>query len=149
MFTVIYDKANGSVKDITSGEYNKENLENAIDLNFYGSIRVDELPVISNQYREYLKVENGKLIVAKMELTEEQEKAVQAMEAIAEIDTLKEWFSTYYTIHEQQYRRLEALQLQTDDGKKPNKALLDLYNEAEIKRARIQELEKVCVGIDV
>ena len=55
-----------------------------------------------------------------------------------EINKLKLWFNTYYTVHEQQYRRLHTL----GDSSAYNK-LIELYKEAEIKRARIQELERL------
>ena len=58
-----------------------------------------------------------------------------------EINKLKLWFNTYYTEHEQKYRRLHSLGKLTDEGKDPYNELINLYNEAEIKRARIQELE--------
>ena len=58
-----------------------------------------------------------------------------------EMTTLKNWYETYYTQHEQKYRRLHSLGKLTDEGKDPYNELINLYNEAEIKRARIQELE--------
>ena len=61
---------------------------------------------------------------------------------MTEIDYLKLWFSDVYTIEEQKLRRLHTLGKLTDDGKKPYDELIKLYNEAEIKRARIQELER-------
>lgn len=57
-------------------------------------------------------------------------------EKIFEMLQLKEWFNIYYTIHEQQYRRLHTLGDTTAYDK-----LINLYEEAETKRARIQELE--------
>lgn len=55
--------------------------------------------------------------------------------------TLIEWFNSYYAEHEQKYRRLHLLNKLTDEGKNPYEELVKLYEEAEIKRARIQELE--------
>ena len=60
-----------------------------------------------------------------------------------EINKLKLWFNTYYTEHEQKYRRLHSLGKLTDEDKDPYSELVNLYNEAEIKRARIQELERL------
>lgn len=60
-----------------------------------------------------------------------------------EINKLTEWYSTYYTHHEQKYRRLHSLGKLTDEGNNPYDELIKLYNEAEIKRARIQELERL------
>lgn len=54
---------------------------------------------------------------------------------------LKMWFNTYYTRHEQKYRRLHTLGDET-----AYQQLLELYQEAEIKRARIQELEEMLNG---
>ena len=62
---------------------------------------------------------------------------------MTEIDYLKLWFSDVYTIEEQKLRRLHTLGKLTDDGKKPYDELIKLYNEAETKRARIQELERL------
>lgn len=60
-----------------------------------------------------------------------------------EIYELKDWFTHYYTEHEQKYNRLIALEKLCDDGSNPQTKLLALYNEAETKRARIQELELI------
>ena len=62
---------------------------------------------------------------------------------LIEINNLKSWYETYYTQHEQKYRRLHTLGKTTDEGKDPYNELINLYNEAEIKRARIQELERL------
>ena len=62
---------------------------------------------------------------------------------MTEIDYLKLWFNEEYTKLEQKYRRLHTLGKLTDEGKDPYNELINLYNEAEIKRARIQELERI------
>ena len=67
----------------------------------------------------------------------------QEYKNINEIEKLKNWYDTYYTQHEQKYRRLHSLGKLTDEGKDPYNELINLYNEAEIKRARIQELERL------
>lgn len=64
-------------------------------------------------------------------------------EAQQEIAELKQWFSGYYTEHEQKYNRLIALGKNCDNGDDPQIKLIALYNEAEVKRARIQQLEIV------
>lgn len=56
------------------------------------------------------------------------------------------WFNGYYAEHEQKYRRLYTLGKLTDEGKDPYRELINLYNVAEIKRARIQELEVLING---
>lgn len=53
-----------------------------------------------------------------------------------EIYSLRWWFDNDYTRKEQKYRRLIAL-----GDKSAEELLMNLYREAEIKRARIQELE--------
>ena len=53
------------------------------------------------------------------------------------------WFDIYYTQHEQKYRRFIALGRLTDDNLDPQQELLYLYQEAEVKRARIKELENL------
>lgn len=58
-----------------------------------------------------------------------------------ELSALKQWFDEEYTKNEQKFRRLNTLNLLTDNGKNPYEELINLYNEAEIKRKRIQEIE--------
>lgn len=58
-----------------------------------------------------------------------------------EYDNLTKWFKEDYTHYEQKYTRLIALQKLCDDGSDPNTKLLELYEEAETIRKRIQELE--------
>lgn len=72
-------------------------------------------------------------------------KQVESKQELAqkELLELKYWYDNYYTQHEQKYRRLHSLGKLTDEGKDPYSELINLYNEAEIKRARIQELERV------
>ena len=60
---------------------------------------------------------------------------------IIELNNLKKWFETEYTKNEQKYRRFNTLQMVCEDGISPTNKLIDLYNEAETKRKRIQELE--------
>lgn len=60
-----------------------------------------------------------------------------------EIEDLKLWFDTFYTEHEQKYRRLIALNKLTDNNKNPNQELMSLYNVAEENRLRLQQLERV------
>lgn len=60
-----------------------------------------------------------------------------------ELVQLKEWYDVSYAQHEQKYRRLHSLGKLTDEGANPYDELIKLYNEAEIKRARIQELERL------
>ena len=61
----------------------------------------------------------------------------------SKIQELKNWYDIYYAQHEQKYRRLHSLGKLTDEGKDPYNELINLYNEAEIKRTRIQELERL------
>ena len=60
-----------------------------------------------------------------------------------ELTKLKHWFADTYTYQEQKYRRLIALDKLDDDGIDAQTKLTVLYDEAEQKRARIQELEKI------
>ena len=64
-----------------------------------------------------------------------------------EIEDLKLWFDIFYTEHEQKYRRLIALNKLTDDNKSPNQELMYLYNVAEEKRLRLQQLENAIKNI--
>lgn len=67
----------------------------------------------------------------------------QSQQASSEINELKRWFDVEYARLEQKYRRLYTLKLYTDDDSYPYDKLLELYREAEYKRARIQELERL------
>lgn len=57
--------------------------------------------------------------------------------------SLVEWFDVEYARKEQKLRRLHTLGKLTDEGKDPYNELINLYNEAETKRARLQELERL------
>lgn len=67
----------------------------------------------------------------------------QKQEIENELNNLYSWYDNYYLQHEQKYRRLHTLGRLTDEGANPYDELIKLYNEAEIKRARIQELERL------
>lgn len=60
-----------------------------------------------------------------------------------EIKELKMWFDIEYSRKEQKYNRLISLNKADDDGISASEKLNQLYEEAEIKRARIQELEEL------
>lgn len=60
---------------------------------------------------------------------------------VFELEKIKKWFDTDYARLEQKYRRLHTLQLLCDNGETPYNALIWLYQVAENKRKRIQELE--------
>lgn len=79
--------------------------------------------------------EQGNILERRL-LSDEEIKQVEMLQ-------LKKWYNTYYTQHEQKYRRLHSLGKLTDEGRDPYNELINLYNEAEIKRARIQELERL------
>lgn len=82
----------------------------------------------------------------KQKLADTDYKAIKFAEgelSAEELSKINRWFGEYYTIHEQKYRRLHTLGKLTDEGKDPYNELINLYKEAEIKRARIQELERL------
>lgn len=60
-----------------------------------------------------------------------------------EHSNLINWFDSEYTYKEQKYRRLVMLNKVDDDGVDASVKLTSLYEEAEEKRARIQELESL------
>lgn len=64
-------------------------------------------------------------------------------EEIIQIREIEEWFNTYYTIHEQKYRRLISLNKMTDTGTSPTTELINLYELAEQKRMQLQSIEKI------
>ncbi len=79
--------------------------------------------------------EKGRRFTLKEPILSEKDKNLN------ELTELKIWYDNYYAQHEQKYRRLHTLNKLTDDEKDPYSELINLYNEAEIKRARIHELE--------
>ena len=95
-------------------------------------------------YANTLTAENGKAWrVVNNELVEEiyDENVYNANNNLDEMEALKNWFNEYYTIQEQKLRRLHTIGKSTDDGQDPYQELIKLYNQAEINRAKIQELE--------
>ncbi len=54
---------------------------------------------------------------------------------------IQEWFDSFYAQHEQKYRRLIAMGKSCDDGTNANDKLTQLYEEAELKRKKFQDLE--------
>lgn len=106
--------------------------QNTIDkYNFTNIIEIDdnELNKVGGDY--YTK--NGELILGTNPIKLYNEEYIK----------LTQWYNNYYTQHEQKYRRLHSLGKLTDEGKDPYNELINLYKEAEIKRARIQELERL------
>lgn len=78
-----------------------------------------------------------------VEITEQEynEYTANRQKLFDEMLELNNWFDGYYAVHEQKYRRLIALNKLDDDGANATDKLTALYEEAEIKRRRIQELE--------
>lgn len=78
-----------------------------------------------------------------VEITEQEynEYTANRQKLFDEMLELNNWFDGYYAVHEQKYRRLIALNKLDDDGANAADKLTALYEEAEIKRRRIQELE--------
>ncbi len=82
----------------------------------------EEIEITEKEFNEYLE-NHDKLVQEKISLTD--------------------WFDGYYAAHEQKYRRLIALNKPDDDGVSASEKLTALYNEAEEKRVKIQELEQL------
>lgn len=104
--------------------------QNTIDkYNFTNIIEIDDNEL--NKFAGDYYTKNGKLILGTDPIKLYNEEYIK----------LTQWYDNYYTQHEQKYRRLHSLGKLTDEGKDPYNELINLYSEAEIKRARIQELE--------
>lgn len=84
---------------------------------------------------------NNEIILVYKLFNKERLNEIKRLEIQGKIYDLQNWFDTYYAQHEQKYRRLMTLGLLDNDGIDPKNKILDLYNEAEAKRKRIQELE--------
>lgn len=97
MFTVVYTKKDGRVQGISSGTYSDEDFLEAYGED-YAKLETEEL-LYTTPYRQYLAVEEGKLIVKDEELSAEKEKFVRQMEIADEMNTLKNYLSdTDYTV---------------------------------------------------
>lgn len=68
---------------------------------------------------------------------------LHSIELKNEISDIKFWYDTYYSQHEQKYRRLHTLGQKCDNGADPYNELIKLYEEAEQKRKRIQKIEEL------
>ena len=106
-------------------------------------MEINEIFYIENYIKAYKYAENNKLSIIEIEADNKGRrfKLVKQLQndldrTIDELARLKNWFNEQYTIHEQQYRRLHTL----GDTSAYDK-LIALYNEAETKRKRIQDLE--------
>lgn len=106
-------------------------------------MEINEIFYIENYSKAYKYAENNNLSIIEIEVDDKGRrfKLVKILPNDIDIKTdelaqLKDWFNGYYTIHEQQYRRLHTL----GDTSAYDK-LIALYNEAETKRKRIQDLE--------
>lgn len=102
---------------------------------------------ISDEYwLELLQGQNNGLIIEENEQGMPTLKPIKLTErelAQNEHYRLVEWFDIEYARKEQKLRRLYTLGKITDNGANPYDELIKLYNEAETKRARIQELERL------
>ena len=76
-----------------------------------------------------------------VEVEDNDERITTYINNTNEYMSLQNWFDGVYTYKEQKYRRLISLNKLDDDGVDGQTKLNALYEEAEINRARIQELE--------
>ena len=135
MITIVYTLADGRVYNITSGTYTEESLKEAYGED-YGFIDVEELPC-TKQYRQYLAVEGGQLVVKDMILTAEQEKNIRRMEIGSEIQALKD------ALQESDYKALKYI-----DGLYTEEEYAIIKAERQGHRDRINELEEELASLD-
>ena len=98
------------------------------------AIEID-IPSIDLIHLGYSKVVNGVFYENREEYLQAKQKEELKQSYIEEMQDIKTWFNTYYTIHEQKYNRLIAL------GNEYSSELNALYILAEEKRTRYNELE--------
>lgn len=128
MFTIIYEKSNGNVINITS-ESNADALRKAIP-ETYDFIFVDTLPEY-DFYRQKLLVKDESLIVENLNLTPEQEKQIIKIETLSEIEKLKEF------LNNTDYKALKFI-----DGALSEEEYAPIREERQKARDKINELEK-------
>lgn len=131
MFTIIYEKSNGNVINITS-ESNADELRKAIP-ETYDFIFVDTLPEY-DFYRQMLKVIDKKLIVENLVLTEEQEKNIKQVEIISQIEEQKQFLANT------DYKALKFI-----DGALSEEEYAPIRIKRQETRDKINELEKQLV----
>lgn len=138
MFAIRYKLDDGLVEEIEEYEdvWEFENIFEGTEYKF-----VENLPKY-NAHRQFLRVVDDEIIIENKELSEEQLREIEKTEKREELISLRNWFNYRYAMLEQKYRRLITLYKLTDENTDPNDELIWLYNEAEAKRKRIQELEK-------
>ena len=114
-----------------------------------GNYKKDDVFYLDEEYSQRAEFCNnsGKYHIEEIEadekgrrfkIVENEDKSLQN-----EYYELLEWFDEYYSVHEQKYRRLMLLNKKDDDGSNASDELITLYELAEQKRARIQELESL------
>lgn len=114
-----------------------------------GYYKTEQILVDTKSHDEYVYHDNGEVLYESHFIEpvyEEKQVWVEYTEQELleqEMSQCENWFANIYTYQEQKYRRLIALNIPDDDGVSAEQKLLELYNEAEIKRKRIQELEKL------
>ena len=112
----------------------------AVASNFYKENAIEvEIPSVDLIHIGYSKVINGVFYENLEEYAQAKQKEDLKQKYYAEMQEIKSWFNTYYTIHEQKYNRLIAL------GNDYTKELNALYVLAEEKRTRYNELEVLCL----
>lgn len=129
MFTIIFNKTDNRVFNIIAGEdYSDEAFAEAYGED-YKKLVVESLPEMKPM-RQYLAVENDKVVVKDYELTEEQEKNIRSIELNQEINLYKE------KLYATDYKAIKYAEgLYTEEEYYPIKAERQSY------RDKINELE--------
>lgn len=94
MFTVIYEKETGFVKSFFNGKSDSADMLKAIDTAILGFIYVDDIPEMTNNLRQKLKVEGDEVKVFNLELSPEEDRQIRLYEINAEIRELKRFLSS-------------------------------------------------------
>lgn len=129
MFTIIYEKATGIMQNIIAGENDREEMLKALPIEF-DICYVETLPEY-NMYRQYVKVEDGKLVVYDLELSPEKEKEVTRTEIIIEINNYKR------LLEQSDYKAMKFL-----DGSLSEEEYYPIREDRKYWRKKINELEE-------
>lgn len=114
--------------------------------------KINDIFYDNEEYSTIVKFcNNNNLIIVEIDSDEngrrfqiqEKPKPSEKEQREQEYNNLLNWFDYEYTYKEQKYRRLITLEKPDDDGINANVKLQNLYIEAEQKRLRIQQLEKL------
>lgn len=135
MFTIIYEKETGKMLNVIAGKNDKEEMLKALPIE-YDFCYAEKIPE-HNMYRQYVKVEDEKLVVCNFELSPEREKEITIMETLRKIEEFKT------LLYESDYKAIKYA-----EGIMSEEEYAPIREERKMWRLRINELEELIRSIE-